>query len=671
MSKEWWRKPLRIASGFGFRKEKSVSEIVKIKRKLGFNAEHIGLPENPDLFHDYLKEAHKFGLRVLVYFNVHSYDPSFGKDHPDWIQKRMDGSFIDNLYGFRVGPCVNSPYREWAINRVREIGESFEIDGIFLDGPCYYPGACYCDFCREKFIEKYDEELPVWESWKDPAWAKFLEFRYESIAEFLRDAKEALGEARPNAIIYMNSNGLWPSWPNARDNRRVSKHQHLLGAEGGFVFYTRPLDVPYWKAGATAKLLETQGGGIPTVIFISGDHKPWDKYPLTEVEVQALIADTVANGANPWVSIRGNEKAAAEILRFLEKNENYYSGTVSEARVGLVWSRATADFYGSEIPEIDFLPPGSKVGRTEILKNFSEAFYGFYEALLRSHIPFDVIDDVLLRDGIPDKYQVVVLPNIACMSKREAENLRRFVEAGGNVVATFETSLYDEFGSRREDFILGDGFGVRSAGKILGPFQWDYVALKRPHPLFEGIRLDDVPSPAFGAATYVEEGDAVAIFRERAPGRYVTLQPLSRHPAITLRKVGKGAFIYMPGAFDVSYWTYRLREHRIILANAVLMRRDVRFVKLKNAPQTLELTVRRSGSTLIIHFVNFTGEMSRPFENIIPVRCLEVNVSGVSSASEVKALKLEENLSFTINGDTLSFTVPEIKVYEAIAIETA
>jgi hypothetical protein len=667
---EWWKKPIRFISGSPEEgKIKDPAEIIKVKRSLGFNAEHISLPEDADFFKKYLEEAHKVNFRVLVYFNVHAYQPEFSREHPDWIQRRQDGSMVDDLYGFRVGPCVNSPYREWAFNQIKKIGENFEVDGIFLDGPCYYPRACYCKYCREKFKERFNADLPSWESWGETLWAKFLEFRYDSIAEFLSDCKKKLQEVNPNAIIYMNSSGLWASWPNARDNRRLSKCQHLLGAEGGFIFYTRPSEVPYWKAGATAKLLETQGDGLPTVIFIAGDHKPWDKYPLTESEVRLLIADTVANGANPWYSVQKNIGAAAEMMKFIEEHEYYYEKTTSAAKVGLVWSSKTADFYGSEIPEIDFLPPGLKISRAEMLRNFSDAFYGFYEALLRSHIPFDILDDASIEGVIPEKYEVIVLPNVACMSDKGVKYVAGFAERGGHVVATFETSLYNEYGIRRNDFALSEHFGSKFAGKILGPYQWDYIYLRKPHPLLEGITLDDIPAPTLGIALHTVNAESIAIFREKAPGRYLSLQPLSKHPAITVNKYGEGLFIHMAGAFDSSYWTHKLREHRLLLSNSVRLKRDACPISLENAPQTLEITFRKKGDCLIIHFVNFTGEMSRPFENILPATNVKVEVYGVNSAKEVRALWSNEKLKFTVNEKGISFTVPKISFYEVVSIE--
>ncbi|MEM4169969.1 MAG: hypothetical protein QXY99_07790, partial [Thermoproteota archaeon] len=94
--------------------------------------------------------------------------------------------------------------------------------------PIFAPDACYCISCREKFERKYGLNLPRWEDWDDPAWRQFIDFRYDSIAEYLKDAEKTLKRVRPNAIIYMNSTGLWPAWPAARENRRLMPYQDIL-----------------------------------------------------------------------------------------------------------------------------------------------------------------------------------------------------------------------------------------------------------------------------------------------------------------------------------------------------------------------------------------------------------------------------------------------------------
>ena len=75
------------------------------------------------------------------------------------------------------------------------------------------------------------------------------------------------------------------------------------------------------------------------------------------------------------------------------------------------------------------------------------------------------------------------------------EQLRAFVRGGGSIVATHETSLYDEWGARRKNFGLAELFGVDSTGKAEGPMHNSYIRLEHEalprHPLFAG--LEDAP----------------------------------------------------------------------------------------------------------------------------------------------------------------------------------
>lgn len=219
VTKPWWRRPLAIAD-LGIARvdevlELDAAEIAETKRLLGFNAEHLTCSDvnggergifyfkteiakdvPRDFLAEYLPEAHKRGIRVLIYYNVHWINVDFGKDHLDWLQVNAEGKVIDDLYGSGNAPCVNSPWREWSFRGIRDLA-SYDIDGIFLDGPIFAPGACYCRSCQEEFTCEHIMELPRNEDWKDPAWRDLIEFRYDSIASYLREAENALKEARP------------------------------------------------------------------------------------------------------------------------------------------------------------------------------------------------------------------------------------------------------------------------------------------------------------------------------------------------------------------------------------------------------------------------------------------------------------------------------------------
>jgi len=57
-----------------------------------------------DFIGEYIPEAHKRGLKVLIYFNVHWLQKEFAMKHLDWLQRDSKGEIIDTLYiCMRVG----------------------------------------------------------------------------------------------------------------------------------------------------------------------------------------------------------------------------------------------------------------------------------------------------------------------------------------------------------------------------------------------------------------------------------------------------------------------------------------------------------------------------------------------------------------------------------------
>ena len=112
------------------------------------------------------------------------------------------------------------------------------------------------------------------------------------------------------------------------------------------------------------------------------------------------------------------------------------------------------------------LYPGPATARVRTYMR--ETTQGMYEALLRGRFAFDYVHEDRLEPERLKKYRALLLPNIAMLSDRQCEQLRAYVRGGGSLVASFETSLYDENLKPRADFGLGDLFGVSRAGDVVG-----------------------------------------------------------------------------------------------------------------------------------------------------------------------------------------------------------
>jgi len=686
----WWQQqPLRIVdivTSLGRIDDVPPARLAEWKAGQLYNSEHLevmgmegGLDDqgfffkskaagkvNRDFLREYVAEAQKRGIRVMIYFNVHWYSEAFGEKHPDWRQITESGKPVSGVYDNGTDFCLNTPWREWCFQVLRDLC-AYGVDGIFYDGPIFRADTCYCQRCRAKF----GEEMPSKKRRQGAAFKKLLDFQVRSMAEFLRDSNRVVKSANPNIAFYMNGGARGANWATARINRALVEHQDLLGSEGGFIYgdLTR---VPLWKPGLTARLLETQAGGKPTVIFSAAAHKPWTFSLLPDPELRLLYADTIANAASVWMGITAFDmrqpemKAITGMNRFLAKNGSYYMKTRSEAKAAVVWSDVTANFYeGSpaQMIDIDRIPQRSGVG------NVDNEFSGVSEALLRAHVPFDVIDDVTLERESLERYSAIFLPNVACMSDGVAARLRSYVEGGGNLFATFETSLYDELGMRRDDFALAGLFGVGDEKRIVGPTQWDFMKPVAKHWLLEGIAREMLPSSIYHVRVKPAGAEVLLRFTVPLKGRYDGVPGLSPDPALSVKQVGKGTVVYFSGDFGNMVAAFRLPEFLRLAANAA-GRLAPPPVTVENAPGSVEVVWRsqQAGRRKLFHLVNFTGEMTRPIAKVLPLRNVRVTLNETFS----KAYTLVRSQPLPLSKDAkgrLQVTLPSADEYEVIVFE--
>jgi len=677
----WYEKPLRIAA-LQCESEGDPARVLDAWEGMGFNVEqllHISAEGYIGYLRDdqmekvqrYLAGAKARGLRIIFYVGVLG---------PKEVRSNEAWAFRDGA-GKSLGmPCVNSPFHDWYVEHIRKIA-ALDVDGIFLDGPFFPTGSCYCDACRELFRREYGTALPTVADFADKAWRDFIQFRNDSIIRLVRDCRNAMKSVKPDAILYTNGQPLGPGSANGRNNRMLAACEDMLGAEGGFIFYEPPDRVPWWKPGVTARLLEGQSEGKPTVVFIAGDHKTWNRYLLTAPETRLLIAAAAANGASPWYGIHSpiedlqapGGQAAGDMMRFLRDNEACYTRTESLAEVALLWSQRTADYFSQETAVTDFTKKENQ-GKHRI--DYTACFGGFAEMLLRRQMPFDVMDDQKLLEGGLGKYKTIILPDFACASDEELEALKGFVRAGGHLVASFETSLYRPDLTRRADLGLSDLFGA-SLQEGLYDFQASsYMSRNADDTAFAGISQTLLPAPAWGLKVRPTTATPWAYFHEPLAGQYLPVPPRAT-PAITANRYGKGRCIYLAGSFGEHFKTYGIPEYPAILAN-VLDAFSPALIRAENLPETVELTLRtqREAGRLMVHLVNFTGTMRRPISRVVRIHEASLAISakalraaGIERVGRVSALRGSVHVAFSETAEGLALKVPAFDEYEVLLIQ--
>jgi hypothetical protein len=291
-----------------------------------------------------------------------------------------------------------------------------------------------------------------------------------------------------------------------------------------------------------------------------------------------------------------------------------------------------------------------------------------------------MVHDRSLDPAHVDPFKVLILPNIAALSDGQCRQIVEYVERGGSVVATHETSLYNERGVRRPDFGLADLFGASFAGQIDARMQNSYLRLEHPHPLLSG--LEDAERIING----------VSRVHTRTRGAYpnppLTLipsypdlpmeevyprVPRTDIPEVFVRQVGRGRVVYFPWDIDRTYWEVLSPDHWKLLRNAVVWAANEALPVTVTGAGMLDVTMWRQKESVTVHLVNLTNPMMMkgPVREFIPTPPQQVTIRlpGNRKAKKVQLLVSGGTPPVRETNGSISLTIPSILDHEVVAID--
>jgi hypothetical protein len=414
-------------------------------------------------------------------------------------------------------------------------------------------------------------------------------------------------------------------------------------------------------------------------IFSVGEEEAyrWKDSVQNAPEVRLWALDGIANGIRPWFTKFSGTlhdrrwlPVVEDLFNWHYRNERYLRNEECLARVAMVYSQQTATFYG-----------GDRARAT-----VEDHALGYYQALIEARIPFEMVHDRLLDPARLERLKVLILPNIAALSDAQCAQIRDFVNRGGGLVATHETSLYNEWGERRSDFGLADLFGASYDGRVDARMQNSYLRLEtgadgKRHPILAG--LEDAERIINGVSRVHTRPHAPA------PGSPLTLipsypdlpmeavyprTPKTDIPEVYARAHGKGRVVYFPWDIDRTFWEVLTVGHWKLLRNAVDWAANEPRPVTVTGPGTLDVTIWRQKNSITVHLVNLTNPMMMkgPVREFIPTPPQEVKIvlpQIPAKGADVKLLVSGKKAVVRQRNRDLTVMIDSILDHEVIAVD--
>jgi hypothetical protein len=589
-----------------------------------------------NLLGEQIEACHKRDIRCPIYLTV-QWDAFSFERHPEWACmdsecKHPGPGFYEP--GFYNTLCVNSGYRQFLAEHVREILQTLPVDGLFFD--IVQPVDCSCPNCRRDMARagvKMDE--------KDQRMA----FAVEMLHAWKQEMSALVREQVPEATIFYNAGHIGPRVAKARESYSHWELESLPSGGWGYMHF--PLTQRYART-----------TGLPQLGMTGKFHTAWGNFhsfknpPALEFECFQMLALAAGCSVGDQLPPTGRicehtYELIGSVYKQVEAKEPWCEGAEAVCDIAVL------------NPEAFDLTAGHG--------DLTGSARGAVRLLQEGRHQFDLVD----TDRDLSAYRLVVLPDNIPVSAELAGKLTAFVDGGGAILATDRSGLTPG----------GDAFALDALGvDYFGPAHYspDYVVpsgqIGRGLPETEHCMYlpgrEVRPRKGAKVLSWVHKPYFNRTWEHYFSHRNTPSSGEKVYPAA----VQNGRCIYFAHPLFQQYDDNAALWSKKLALNAVDLLLAEPLIRVCG-PSSLIATVNAQPQhkRRIVHLLFYVperrGQAFDTIEDVYPLADVAVSLRADGEVKKVTLVPSGEALEFAETDGRIEFTVPKLLGHQMISVE--
>lgn len=589
---------------------------------------------NKNLLKQQIEACHKRGIRVPIYLPV-EWDDYTAREHPEWLVINEKGAPVQGVFeaGFYRTLCVNTPYRDFLKEQIKEVLEMFApVDGLFID--ILNIKECCCKYCVNDMKKKgFDPTIKE----------QRLEYAQWKLDDFKRDITDFIRKYDNNCTIFYNADHIGVRHREAIDTFSHLEIESLPSGMWGYMHF--PITVRY------ARNLGLDCLGMTGKFHTAwGDFHSFKNKAALEYECFHMLA--LNAGCSIGDQLEPNGKISVPVYELIgsvysevEKKEPWCKGAKAIVDIGVF---ASEEFAGFGTPLV------------------TDEMAGITRMLQESGHQFDIIDT---KEDF-SKYKVLVLPDLIPVYGEFLRKLNEYVENGGAVIASYKSGLNKE----KSEFSFRK-LGVNLKGDA--PYSPDFIVPEGS--MSKGLYNTEYAMYMKGLEVS-KEADAEVLCYTKIPYFNRSWEHFCSHkhtpssgeigyPGI----VKNGKCIYFMHPIFSQYNENAPLWCKKLFLNALSLLLPEPVI-CHNGPSTMIVTINEQPEKerYVIHSLHYIEQRRSKtidvLEDVIPLYNVKISVNVPRKIKCVRIVPQDKMLKFEMHNGRVEFILPELNGHQMIEL---